>query len=360
MSKENEVCIICGSENLEKHTASACPFLKHRMFSDKELNEFFYSCPDCGFQYSAFRPTDEEAAKFYQNYMKDEYVSERDKFEPGFAQWRMQYDSENGLEKEKKSRKNLMRKLFKKWILFDKVQNVLDYGSANGEFILDDFAKAKKYVYDIDTENLVDGVEKIEKRDLSTVHWDLIQCNHTLEHVAYPMDLINEIIQIATDGTFIYFEVPYESYVDDAIRAGNPVPVHEHINFFRDKTFFEIFDRPDFVILECKTLEQPDLFGQNKIVRCLVMKTDNIALTCLGKWAHNTEKNKEEMVKTVSDKCLTLENKIEETKKEILHFVSDRPSFFEYQRIRLLSHITFGKMKQHYVEKKKKYKSLIP
>ena len=36
-----------------------------------------------------------------------------------------------------------------------------------------------------------------------------------------------------------------------------------------------------------------------------------------------------------------------------------RPSFFEYQRVRLLSHITFGKMKRHYGEKKKNYKQYL-
>lgn len=53
----------------------------------------------------------------------------------------------------------------------------------------------------------------------------------------------------------------------------------------------------------------------------------------------------------LNSKTSNLEKQIEKLLK--------RPSFFEYQRVRLLSHITFGKMKRHYVEKKKKYKQYL-
>ena len=57
---------------------------------------------------------------------------------------------------------------------------------------------------------------------------------------------------------------------------------------------------------------------------------------------------------TVNRKIVELENAVQELEKLL-----KRPSFLEYQRVRLLSHITFGKTKCHYVEKKKKYKTCI-
>lgn len=348
-----EKCIICGSEKLEKYSASICPFLKHRMFSDQAVNEVLYSCPDCGFKYSAFRPTDEEAEKYSQNYMQDEYVIERDSFEPGFLSWRKQYDLEDGFEKEKKSRKGLMKDLFRKYMFFDKIQTVLDYGGANGEFILDDFTNAKKYVYDIDAENLIINANRIKKQDLQTFQWDLIQCNHVLEHVANPVNLIEEIIKISNDGTFIYLEVPYESYFEDLIKTGQPVPIHEHINFFTEETFFKIFSRPDFIILNCEVIEQKDLFGQNKIVRCLVRKINNVCLGLLYQEIKRQKDKEELLIKKISEQ--ELKNKI---MFKYFYLIMKNRSLY-LLKIRFLSHVTFGKTRIHYKNKWKEIKNTI-
>ena len=83
----------------------------------------------------------------------------------------------------------------------------------------------------------------------------------------------------------------------------------------------------------------------------------NYVLDCVKNYyAPKVEPPKQNIVpdRNVNRKIAKLENTIQELEKLL-----KRPSFLEYQRVRFLSHITFGQTKQHYVEKKKKYKTCV-
>ena len=265
-------CIICKSENVEKFRAEILPFLLDRMFNNKQLGEnFLYHCKDCEMYWSSFRPNDEEICKYYKNYMKDEYIQARDAYEPGFANWRNDYDIQNGFEKELFVRKSLMKNLFEKYVDYKKIENILDYGGARGEFIIDEFKNADKFVYDVDTtQPIKDDIKKISHDEMFDKKFDFIQCRHTLEHVSYPINIIEEIKSLLKVDGYLYIEVPFEDYPKIYIKDNKEIPIHEHINLFRKEVFEKIFNNPNFAILELNVLEQKALFGQTKIIVCLV------------------------------------------------------------------------------------------
>lgn len=267
-------CLICGSENVEAFPAEAAPFLKSRMFGHRKIDERIVHCRECDIFYLAERPADEEMKHYYQHYMTGEYVSARDAAEPGFKKWHDGYMA-NDFSKELSARKEKMTRLFSRYLPLAKIENVLDYGGARGEFIPEMFGRCARYVYDLDDTPTVEGVHKIRDfHELKNYRWDFVMSCHCLEHVADPMEILNKIIDLMPVGGYLYVELPFEDYVYQFIEAKKPLPIHEHINLFRKQTLEKIFDRRDFIVLENKVEEFPFLFGQNRIIATLVQKVE--------------------------------------------------------------------------------------
>lgn len=279
-------CIICGSNKIKTLSSFVGSFLADRMFNGEEKKTDFLVCKNCKINYFSLRPSDEEMARYYKNYMKEEYIQHRSKFNEGFAEYRKNYDK-NEYIKELDSRKKNMEMIFKKYVDFENVKNVLDYGGDRGEFIIDDFEKADKYVYEISGVEPIDGIKLItEQKELGNIKWDFVLCNHVLEHVSFPLEIINHISSILNKNGFLYIEVPYEDYWENErglkeflrrprslFTSRNSYGMHEHINCFRNKTFDFICKSLGLKILVNKVIEQKDLFGQNTVICCLAQKT---------------------------------------------------------------------------------------
>lgn len=264
-------CILCNSEKVEEFKAEPVLFLEKRMFKRKIEDGTLIHCKDCGFLYSSFRPTEEESARYYKEYFTGEYNKERAECEPELANTINEFAELLYGEKSINRRKIIMKELFEKHFLLENISNVLDFGGSNGKLILNEFTKAKKFVYDIQDVEPVQGVEKIDFDKLDSQNWDFIMCNHVLEHLANPIEEINLLKKIMHEGSYLYIEVPYEAF--DCKDCSNKIfQIHEHINFFTPKTFKTLFDSSEYTILENKAIKHPELKVYPPVIHFLVKK----------------------------------------------------------------------------------------
>lgn len=105
-------------------------------------------------------------------------------------------------------------------------------------------------------------------------------CSHVLEHVSYPIHIIELLLSLMNAKTFLYIEVPYQNYWKQSFikrwqhylrkpqllfsRTAQPIFIHEHITMFRKKTFQVMFPSSTFTILY---LEE-----ESDIISCLIQK----------------------------------------------------------------------------------------
>ena len=80
-------------------------------------------------------------------------------------------------------------------------------------------------------QNCISGVTKLADtiEDLSqSKKFDLIICNHVIEHVAQPLQVLKKLVSYLDDHGHIFIEVPMEVWKHPPL-AREPVT---HINFF--------------------------------------------------------------------------------------------------------------------------------
>jgi len=223
MQKNNDRCIFCNSKNIEREPVEFVPFIIERMFDGKEQPTERIKCGKCKIQYTSYRPTDEEMAKYYSGYRDENYQKQRQKHEEWYTK---EFNDKLG---DPNARKQAMNDIFLKFLNIDSIKSVLDWGGDRGQFIPECLKNAKKYVYEISNAALEPDVERIStKEDLYSRKFDLITCNHVLEHVSHPKKIIQELYELCNDNGYIFISVPKE--------PAYPT-VHEHINNFRPETF---------------------------------------------------------------------------------------------------------------------------
>lgn len=242
------------------------------------------------------RPNSEQMAKYYKDYSTPEFLNHRYQYEPDLKKTVEDY-TEDYHNSVVLTRKNAMFELFNKFIDVSKIENLLDFGG-RGDFIPDEFKDTNKFVYDISTVQPEPNVTSItDKNDLKNYRWDMIMCNHVLEHVSDPKSYIDELVSYLPVGGYLYIELPYEEYLNNegyqcsvlnmlrriykrprylveglnSAKYANIV-MHEHINFFRPQTMTQIFKNYEIEILENSICKIDNLIGQNAILRVLLRK----------------------------------------------------------------------------------------
>jgi len=154
------------------------------------------------------------------------------------------------------SRRDCLKRLLAPHLREKRVRAILDFGGGRGELISDLVSGAERYVYDVSQAEPLQGIEKLKSlADCKAHRYDMIICSNVLEHVAYPRDVLREITDVASPGTLVFVEVPYESpfgYRERAkrlaqeailiamrsriawslLKVGVLNMMHEHVNFF--------------------------------------------------------------------------------------------------------------------------------
>lgn len=241
-------CRCCGSSRIEKFNGYFFPFICARVFNTEKKDTSLIHCKDCDFYYSEVRFTPDQMTRLYSGYRDKVYQKQRQSFEPDYTE---EFNAALGGKLTERARKDGIFSLVNKYCSPEAMKYVLDYGGDHGQFFPEQYEQARRYVYDISKVELVDGVERLTSFDgLRHYPWDLILCCHVLEHLPSPREEIRKIFEIMPVGCYLYIEVPREEYFFPYIEKNNPVPVHEHINFFNKNSLSALFNEESMMIVE--------------------------------------------------------------------------------------------------------------
>lgn len=226
-------CICCGGTNLNHWLAELMPFVAHRTQADD--NCFSVECRDCGVIYCSTRFTDTEMDALYSDYRGEEYVKEREQFEPGYA--KRQAGFIKGLPYLDKVEKFLRHHL-------PANKRILDWGGNDG--VNTPFKENPAEVYDVSGAVVKYGEAVSEPSGF----YDLIVFMNVIEHLPNPAKALKEIKRAMCGDTLLYIEVS----LDD---GKNKKRWHEHINIFTPTALRKLVERCGLAVVETKLLDEP-------------------------------------------------------------------------------------------------------
>ncbi len=174
------------------------------------------------------------------------------------------YHRDNEYHIEEKLFENIFSqryKIIKKHV--PKKGKVLDIGASTGVF-LSIFVKNGWEVVGIEpSESARIAQEKgldirnvtFEKANLPSAYFDLVIMNHTLEHIADPVAVLNKIHKVLKKGGILYVDVPNFASLRSKIwkaRWSSLLP-QEHLSQFEKNSLQKLFTMTNFKILEVKS-----------------------------------------------------------------------------------------------------------
>lgn len=215
-------CRACGFDDIQTVMGKIAPFVAERML-DGQTQALVCECMMCGLLWIDVEPTDEQMEKHYRGYFDEDYIAQREKYEPGFRQKWLSAGNRN----EDKYIEQFLT------LHTGVPKTILDLGGGRGEET--PFrGQSPIDILDVAMTDLLPGcnrVEKIEKK------YDLVVLCHILEHVPDPHKLLNDALDSCNDDGFVYIEVPNEAEqygiyprLDRVMKERGAW--HEHINYF--------------------------------------------------------------------------------------------------------------------------------
>jgi hypothetical protein len=268
---------------MQEWPAIVAPFIAHYACGSEPQPCRLCECVHCSFRFFDSRLTDAEISALYSGYRGPRYFESRHRHEFWYSA-----DVNEGIGNDAAeivSRKQNLAKLLSG--RFDSIRSVLDYGGDRGQFIPDHLG-TERFVYEISDANPVPGVSRIGS--VEGKQFDFVMLAHVLEHCSEPLNIANELKQLANERTIYYFEVPYERpslrltprgrlqrlYSDALLRSGplltavdlystvsrvkfdcnlpfGILKCSEHLNFFNEKSLRALLQRCGYEVIECGT-----------------------------------------------------------------------------------------------------------
>jgi SAM-dependent methyltransferase len=287
-------CVCCGSRGLRRYAAEAAPFLASRIASLQGIRIELLRCSRCEFAFFIPRLNGAQMAELYRGYRGVDYQAERQRFEPDYTP---EFNALIGSgETEVRSRKANMRSFLGPWLETAAIGSVLDYGGDRGQYILEEFGQAQRFVYEISGVDPLPGVTSLADWDSAkAARYDLILCNHVLEHVPFPGDLLRELAEVAHPDSRLYFEVPLESpfrpvsafspkhalrrlglavlpaFTNALMRnpRRKPFLMHEHVNYYSLASFRRLVTGHGFQVLALGESTLDMGWGTMRVISCL-------------------------------------------------------------------------------------------
>ncbi|MEH6493218.1 class I SAM-dependent methyltransferase [Halopseudomonas sp.] len=261
-------CICCAGNNLEKSPAVLMPFVALRVFGHepveitaewglRDLRQGMaytlcnsLQCQDCGALFLDYRFTDEQMAALYHNYRDEVYTAQRTRFEPGFAKTREHFDHRAAYLDEVEA-----------WLSkrLPQAPAVLDWGGDTGINSLFRHGNRLLDIYDISGVELVPGAAMVSLEQAYQNHYDLVTCSQVLEHVAFPADLVTQMLPALKANTLLYLEVPSEALMRAHPGSKALAPLkrhwHEHVNFFTEASIRRMLENAGLEVMDTLALE---------------------------------------------------------------------------------------------------------
>ena len=239
-------CVCCGSRALDRSPAVLMPFVSHRVFgwAPVEITAAWglrtlktgtsyaicnsLQCRDCGHLFLDIRFDEQEMARLYEGYREEAYTALREHYEPGYRERNQGLNAGVGFlpEVEAFLAPHLPRR-----------PRVLDWGGDTGINTPFKDSNSLLHIYDISGKGgLVAGAQAVGRGAALAQEYDLLVCSQVLEHVPYPGDVLQDLVQAMRPGTLLYVEVPQEQLMRGSDPLQNKHHWHEHINFFSERS----------------------------------------------------------------------------------------------------------------------------
>ena len=274
-------CVACSSQIISKKIGYFLPFLSPKMFDYPFCqiqymgsNTFYptlftnsIKCRSCGLVFSQLRPDADEMERYYKNYGSDSHILERGLFEPDYSN---AYGNPELTSEVVKNKEQTVLNFLNGTIFYEGVATILDYGGGNGISIPDVFEHCSRYVYDLSTELPIPGVTKVKEiNNIGTM--DIILLMEVLEHVSYPILVLNQLKPLCKEDTKILITVPHDTS-DDLNIEDFPHAFHEHINFFSTSSVTALVRSNGFKVLKIDTTSHfdPRSRTDTKGIFCLI------------------------------------------------------------------------------------------
>jgi hypothetical protein len=284
-----DTCIGCGARELSRYATAVAPFVASRVPSLGTRAELV-RCRSCGLAFFDPRLEDGEVGALYRNYRDAEYQRARQQHEPDYTP---ALNAGLGGELEVAARTANMRAFLAPHLRLGEVRSVLDYGGDRGQFILDELAGARRVVYEVSGVEPRPGVVALSDwQAVARERYDLVLCNHVLEHASFPGEVVRQLAAVAHAGTRLYFEVPVEdpfaprrpgsvfSPLRRLVLAARPLAdlyygrrklplLHEHVNLFSVRSLARTLERHGLVVDEVARREFAVGAARTAVVSCV-------------------------------------------------------------------------------------------
>jgi hypothetical protein len=258
-------CPACLSEDHVKSPAVLMPFVADRALGWRPVeiddswnlrtiaNGHAYTvcnsvqCRTCGMLFLDIRFSDYELGRLYSDYRGADYTRLREHYEPG-------YGARNDQLKDGIPWLDAVESFLRPHLTFP--VKLLDWGGDTGKNTPFKSEAGTFHIYDISHAPPVPGASFVDLKDIAKERYDLIVCSNVLEHIPYPIDLIEEVSAYMTNETVLYIEVPLEAFMfhnqrnDDIVKRRKHW--HEHVNFFTMKSIEYLCKNSGLDIIESK------------------------------------------------------------------------------------------------------------
>lgn len=286
-------CIACGSLNLEAKPAFFMPFVSHRAFNSPMkkvtretsglrdiIDGYTYvfcrslHCKSCGHLASDLRFNENQMKRLYRDYRGDEYLNLREFYEPGYMQRNAVFSHEYHY-----------RNLVDEFILQHMKtypKSVLDWGGDTG--INTPYKERLKlhHIFDISNIQPIKGANIVNEESIPNYLYDLVVCQHVLEHLPFPSQSIANLIHRIQGNPFFYFEVPHETIMRKKLPHESPIKQHwhEHINFYTEDSLAKLLLRCGLTPIIVKSTDvSKDSTLDYFILQCIAKPSSRIGPT---------------------------------------------------------------------------------
>ena len=204
---QEPLCPICLEPSVLIAYAQLAPWIEDLLSLDKTTSSL-HECKSCEFSYFSYRYSDDEMEKLYSGYRSDSYLKARSSWEF----WYSKRINDFWLQPNNVSirRNRIIEHLKHQNLDITSISSCLDFGGDEGQFAPEHIPRDKNFILDLSGKSDSEKFTYIKNVESLPAPVELVLCCMTLEHVASPRRIIQDLAQSTYD--YVYLEVPHDSF----------------------------------------------------------------------------------------------------------------------------------------------------